>query len=303
MKQELKLLIIVVSVFLLGYFFEQAINASGISNSVENTVELFSELFSVFVAFSIFAITWHAYNNSKDNHSLFLGSAFLVVGLLCLFHTLSYPFMPEFITPNSSHKAAIFFIESRLILALSFLISVDIYKDTFPGLINRRVLIFSAIALSLISLAFIILYQDNLFAGYEPGNGYSPEMVFISGMIIVIILYTGYLYNKRIRETGQNNLTLLIDGSIVVALSNLVYFSYGFSGHFLIITGFLLMYIALYKSSVELPYEKLSIAEEKLYHAAEDRYRNLFDNASDAIITIDLDENITSWNNAAEKIF
>ncbi|VVB97633.1 Methanogenesis regulatory histidine kinase FilI [uncultured archaeon] len=35
----------------------------------------------------------------------------------------------------------------------------------------------------------------------------------------------------------------------------------------------------------------------------EERYRCIFDNSSDAILTTDLDNNITSWNRSAEKIF
>ena len=49
--------------------------------------------------------------------------------------------------------------------------------------------------------------------------------------------------------------------------------------------------------------KQLAEAEDRLRMAAEDRYRNLFDNASDAIVTVDREERITSWNPAAEKIF
>jgi PAS domain S-box-containing protein len=79
--------------------------------------------------------------------------------------------------------------------------------------------------------------------------------------------------------------------------------SYEFSGHFLIITGFFYFYLGLYKSSVELPYEKLAISEEKLRHSAEEKYRRLFDNANDAVVTIDMDGRVTSWNKSAEKLF
>jgi len=54
---------------------------------------------------------------------------------------------------------------------------------------------------------------------------------------------------------------------------------------------------------VELPYEKLALAEERLHRAAEEKYSNLFDNANDAIITTDLENGITGWNKAAEKLF
>ncbi len=43
-------------------------------------------------------------------------------------------------------------------------------------------------------------------------------------------------------------------------------------------------------------------AEEALQES-EQKYRNLFDNAGDAIITIDLDARVTSWNQSAERIF
>jgi len=302
MSHVFKLLAIVVFVFLAGYFLEGAIDASeSIPGTFEETLEVLSELFSVFVAFSIFAITWHSYDKSKDNHSIFLGITFFIVGFLILFHLLSYPFMPEFLTPNSDHKAAIFLIESRIVLAVLLLVSVYIYKDTLPGLTNKRSLFSFAIAISSIFLVIALLYQDSPLA-YKIDN-YSTETIFLLLMITVVLLYASYRYFKDFKKTRQNNIILLIDGLIIIIFSNLVYFSYEFSGHFLIITGFFFIYLALYKSSVELPYEKLALAEEKLRVAAEDKYRLLFDNANDAMITTDLEDRVSSWNRSAEKIF
>ncbi len=309
MKHILKLLAIIVSVFLAGYFLESAMDDLGVAPLVENTVGMISELFSVFVALTIFSITWIGYEKSKDNHSLFLGSTFFVVGILILFHALSYPFMPQFITPNSLHKAAYFLVGSRLVLAVLFLASVYVYKDTLPGLINKKVLFSFAIILSTAFLVFTLLYHDYVFSlnsefsGFMPEDIHSPGTIFVLTTITGMTLYASYLYARRAKETGHNNLISLVDGSIILVFGNLVYFSYEFSGHFLIITGFYFIYLGLYKSSVELPYEKLALAEEKLYLAAQEKYRNLFDNANDAIVTIDLEDRITSWNRAAEKLF
>src|SRR3990172_8637639 len=66
--------------------------------------EILTELFPVFVSLSIFAMTWFAYSKSRDKHSLFLGAVFLLVGLLDIFHLLSLPFLPDFITANSYQK-------------------------------------------------------------------------------------------------------------------------------------------------------------------------------------------------------
>ena len=303
MNRVLKLLAIIFVIFLAGYFLEEFIDISkNIPGSVEETLEVISELFSAFVAFSIFVITWHSYTKSRDNHSLFLGTTFFIAGFLILFHLLSYPFMPEFFTPNSSHKSVIFFIESRIILAVLLLASVYIHKDTHPGLINKRSLFLFGIALTSFFLVTTLLYHDSLFAAFDLGN-YSNEMIFLLSMITAAILYASYRYYKKFKETRENEHILLINGLIIIIVSNLVYFSYEFSGHFLIITGFYFIHLALYKSSIELPYEKLALAEEKLRIVAEDKYRLLFDNANDAIITTDLEDRVTSWNRSAEKIF
>jgi signal transduction histidine kinase len=298
-----KLLTTVVLIFLAGYFLEVAIDKSGAPPFVKNTLEIISELFAVFVALSIFSITWNAYGKSKDNHSLLLGSSFFVIGILILFHMLSYPFMPQFFTPNSTHKDAYFLVESRLVLAIMLLASVYVYKDTLPKLINKNLMVILAIGFSILSFAFVLFYHDYVLSSFRPDDTSSIEMIFLLIFITVVALLASHLYARRVKETGQTNLNSLIDGSIIIVLSNIIYFYYEFSGHFLIITGFYFVYRSLYTSSVELPYEKLAEAEEKLRLAAEDRYKNLVDNACDAIITTDLEDRVTSWNRSAEKIF
>ena len=86
MKHALKFLALIMSVFMIGVFLEETIDASksNISESLEETFEIISELFSVFVALSIFGITWYANSKNRDRHSLFLGAAFLITGFLIL---------------------------------------------------------------------------------------------------------------------------------------------------------------------------------------------------------------------------
>ncbi len=300
MNSILKVLAIAASIFLIGYFIELSIEEA---ESLEHSIEVLAELFTVFVSFSIFAITWYAYNRSKNNHALFLGATFFVIGFVDLFHTLSYPFMPEFITPNSPQKSAIFWSFARYASAPLLAISVLIYKDTLPRWINKPVL-FALVIIPNSILAFLVLYYHDYLQimEYPDGSSSIPRILGLT-VSIVVILYSSYLYIKRIQKTGEENLNYITYGFIIVVLSDVVYFSYEISGHLLKIAGFYLIYFALYKSSVELPYEKLAIAEEKLRQAAEDRYRNLFDNANDAIIITDIEDRITSWNKSAESIF
>ncbi len=201
----LKLLAIIVLTYLAGHFLAL--------ESLEEQTEILAESISVFVSFSIFAMTWYAYDKSKDNHSLLLGAGFLVSGFLIVLHIFSYPFMPVFITPNTPQKAAVFLIESRLALAVFFLISVYIYKNKFYKLINRPVLLAFAIILSSASLFSVLFYPEYLPAMYNPDNTLSNELKFALLITTGIILYASYLYAVRFRDTGEKNLIFLIDGS------------------------------------------------------------------------------------------
>lgn len=298
MKLALKLILIIASVFFSGYLLELYISAD-----LRGYFIILSDFFSVFISFSIFGMTWYAYSKSRDNHSLFLGAAFLVIGFVRLYHMLSYPSMPDFITPNSLQKTGTFLYEAHLIAAVLFLLSVFIYKETYPKLINRFTLPGFAIALSVISLISVLLYSDYMPALYHHDGSPTTMRVLMSFINAGIILCAGYLYLKRIRKTGEKNLIFLTGGFIILAFNGLIHFYYELPSHLLAVAAFYFIHLSLYKSSVELPYEKLAVAEEKLRRAAEEKYLCLFENANDAIITVDLEDRVTSWNKSAEKIF
>jgi len=299
MKHVLRLLAIIAAVFFAGFLLEELIEGLPASiHSPETSVEIITDFFPVFVSFSIFAMTWFAYSRNRDNHSLFMGMAFLVIGVIDLFHLLSYPFMPDFITQNSLQKAGFLHSEARLISAILFLVSAYVYRDTLPELINKPILFSFAVILFLVSFFPVLFFPD-----YLPEISNSGEFAARQIIKALLILYASYLYGKRIQATGQGHLIYLVYGFIILIVSDLVYFDYELSGHLLKTTGFIFIHLALYKSSVELPYEKLEEAEEKLLHVTEEKYRNLFNNANDAIVTIDLANRVTSWNHSAEKIF
>jgi PAS domain S-box-containing protein len=254
------------------------------------------------MSFSIFAMIWFSYDKSKNNHSLFMGMAFLIIGLIDLCHTLSYSYMPNFITPNSLQKMAVFHSEARLISGILFLASAYIYKDTLPKLINKSVLLIFVIILFFISLIPPFFYLNHLPLLYSDGVG-STALIIRQFISSVLILYASYLYIKRYHSTGERYIIPLIYGFIILIFSDLTYFTYQLPGHLLKLAAYFFMYLALYRSSVELPYEKLAAAEEKLRQAAEEKYRSLVQTANDAIISEDIDGIIVSWNRGAQTIF
>ena len=295
-KHVLKVLAIIASASLSGYLLESYVTGTDLLNFYFVTL---IGLLPIFLSFSIFGMTWFAYRRNRDNHSLFMGTAFLAIGLLDLFQMFSYPFLPDF----SPEKSATLYGVTRLISAPLFLASAFIYKDTLPRLINKSIMFASALVLAAVVIVMVLFFSGNQPVMFNLDGSASAARILQLLITAAIILYASYMYAKRVGQTGQNYLILLIYSFIILIFSDILYFSYEISGRLLKIIGFYYVNAVLYRYSIELPYEKLAEAEEKLLHAAREKYRNLFDNANDAIITTDTKDRVTAWNRSAEKIF
>lgn len=296
----LKLLIVMVSVFIIGYILEPFRN---ISLLLGDYFEVSTELLPLVMSFSIFVTTWFAYDKSRDDNSFFLGASFFVMGLLELFQMLSHPYMPDFITPNSTQKAVTFRIMLWTISVILFFVSAHIYKDSIPGIISKYVIFAFAIILSLMALTMILFYPDRLPEVYSLKGSLSTTWFSLVIITSIMLFYSSYLYLKRLRKTGEKNIICLIYGFVLTSVSILVYFDYTYAGYLLQAAGFYFIYLAMIKSSIERPYENLAIAEHNMRYVAEEKYRNLFDNANDAIVITDIDDRIISWNRSAGNIF
>ena len=296
----LKVLAIIVFVLFSGYFLELYGRESAL---ISDYFEILTDFLPTVLSFSIFVMTWFSYRKNKDSHSLFLGMVFFVIGNLGLYHMLSYPYMPDFITSNSHQKEAIFESGLWLISSLLFFISSYIYKDSLHRFINRTVLAAFAIALSLFSLFTVLFYSGNIPVINYPDNSISSIGIFVLLINIGVMTYTSYLYLMRFRETGEKHLICLTYGFSIIIFSNVAHIFFVYAGNLLQAVGFYFVYLSLFRASVEQHYGDMVQVHDELRHMAEDRYRNLFDNASDAIIIHDFEDRVLSWNHGAEKIF
>ena len=260
-----RLIIIIVSVIYTGNF----IDTISYAHAVFGSLGLLIELFLVFASLSIFTMTWFAYSQNKDDHTLFMGATFLIIGVFQLFHILSYPFMPDFFTPNSLQKAAIFKDVTRVITAPLFLISAYLFKDTLRSL-NRYVLVISAVILSILpfTTTYYLGFLLNGYSGVYSSNGEMPSLQILLALLsILITLYASYLYAKRLKVTEEQNIIYLIYGFNIIVFSDLIINTFDLSGILLKGVGFYFVYLALHQSYIELPYKKLMIAEENLNEA------------------------------------
>jgi signal transduction histidine kinase len=251
-----------IAIFIAGYFIER-------SAFLGNSFIILIEYFIIFASFSIFKLTWFAYGRCKNDHTLFMGATFLIIGVFVLFHVLSYPFMPDFITPNTPHKATIFKEVIQVITAPLFLISAYLYKDTLQ-LLNKYVLFISAIILSIIpltSIYYLGYIVPNYPMMYSPDGKPSTVRISLLLLSILMIFYASYIYSKRFKQSEEDSLIFLVYGFILMGIGDIITYPYETSGILLKGAGFYYVYLALHHSYIELPYDKLLIAEESFKEA------------------------------------
>lgn len=319
------ILTIGISVFLIGYALESFRVGTSL---LRDYFQISTELLPLVLTFSIFAITWLVFkrkaNNQSpflpdvfakeagtggfkryaDNQSLFLGLAFFIIGLIDLYHILSYPFMPDFITPNSLQKSQLFWSMARIVSAVLFLASAYVNNETFQVLQKKPVLVASVAVISFSSISlFAGIFPEYFPLLTSPDGGPTKEKMLLLITTSMILLYTGYLYAIRIHETGNKILICLLYGFVLTAFSDLIYLFLEYPGHLMKAAGLYFFYMGMFKTSIDMPFETMVESGEKRVHEAQERYRNLFDSANDAIIITDLDNNVTSWNKSAERIF
>lgn len=299
-KHALRLLVVIVPIFLIGYSLEYFRN---FPIEFGDYFEISTELLPLVLSFTIFVITWYAYGKSKDNHSLFIGAAFLLIGVLTLYRMLSYPFMPSFITPNSIHKSAFFWGMLLMVTSILFLISAFVHSGNWSHITKKPVLFVEVNIISFILLTIGLIYNNKIPTLVYTDKSHSSSFLYVVILSSVIIAYSIFLYIKRFQKKPQDYLICLIYSLVILIFSNISYLYSDYAGNLLKAACFYFVYLAVYRSSVELPYEKLTAIEKKLRVVAEERYRNLVDNANDAIITTDLEGRIITWNRTAHNIF
>lgn len=111
-----------------------------------------AEIFSVIVSFSIFGVGYYSYSQSRNFQTFIFSIGFLAVGLIDFMHMLGYKGMPDFVTPNSGNKSTQFWLISRLLTALTFIIAVYVKPNKSYGFIKGILYIGLALLLAFLPM-------------------------------------------------------------------------------------------------------------------------------------------------------
>ncbi|WP_246052694.1 MASE3 domain-containing protein [Leptospira semungkisensis] len=229
-----------------------------------------AESFSIFVSMSIFGVGWFSYAQSKDRHTLFIGTVFLGIALMDMMHMLAYAGMPDFVTSNSPNKSTQFWIIVRFYAAASFCVSAFLPNENNTGRLRWIFLVFP-ILVSLISFVAITFYPNLVPITFSATEGLTPFKRNSEFLVIALLISATIAYWFRVKKYGWNSnkyflyaFVFSILSEAVFAVYTTVFDIYNILGHIYKIISFYLIYKGVFISSINKPYKQLLDTNDRL---------------------------------------
>ncbi len=223
-----------------------------------------TEFFSIVVSFSIFGITWYSYEQSQNQHSLFLGTIFLGMGLMDLMHVLGYSGMPAFITANSPLKSTQYWTAARLYMATGFLTSAYIYPGSRCIFLSKTTLFSINLLVPALVFCAVTYFPQQLPVTIIEGVGLTAFKKNCEYLIIFLLCLAIAAYWQRMNKTNESHLIYFLFSFVICIFSEAIFAgyksvfdTYSVIGHFYKIAAFSLIYKALFASTVKTPYSAL----------------------------------------------
>jgi len=233
------------------------------------------EIFSILVALCIFVLAWNSRRLFKNSYLLFLGIAFLFVGISDLLHTLAYKALEVF--PGFGLDLSVqLWVVARFVQSISFLLAPLFINQGF-----KTLYVFIGYAGTVGLLLISIFYWKIFPVCFVEGVGLTPfknvsEYVFSLFFLTSLVL----LYRKRRAFDVQTmrwlalSLVLTIAAELSFTLSSDLYGLPNLMGHYLKVISFYLIYKALIENSLSQPYKtlfrNLQQSKEQLQKAHDD---------------------------------
>ena len=292
-----------------AHVFPWALGLAGLFMTSRYSLPLFDSiagLFSVIMAAGVFAIAWNSRGFLENNYLLFLGIAYLFVGVFNLLQTLASGGMRVF--PGFGADVPV-----QLGFAARGLESVSLCLA--PLCLGRRLKPYAVLAGYLLTFGFIIL-MISVRQSYPIGEAAGPGLVALKqtadSFAAVILLGAMALLWRRREEFDPGVLRLLLGGIALAAGSEVACIfggrgsgQAGVAGHLLKICSLFLIYQAFIQTGIRRPYHLLGRnleLGEAMARKERDFADRLMDAAQVVVLVLDRQGRINRLNPAGEKL-
>jgi hypothetical protein len=205
------------------------------------------EFLAISISGSIFLYGWRVFRLTRSRSFLLLSAIFFIVGMLDLFHTLSFNGMPYFFSDSSIAKATWFWVIARtlqsvLILVVLLLPDKRLNRDIRPTASILCVTFLIGITI------YIFQNEANLPALVIEGKGTTTLKnsieYFVSALhflAIIIVLYRYYIDKREGHLFKALAFTLLFLSELIFTIYQSVYDLDNFIGHLYKVLGYYLI--------------------------------------------------------------
>lgn len=215
-----------------------------------------AELFSVVIAGGVFVVAWNTRSYLTGSPLIYIGTGYLTVGLIDLFHTISYAGMGVF--PGGHFYANQLWIVARLLEAVTILLFLSIFPRRSK---TADFLVAFGYPLAAAAALFTIFVVPVFPACYIAGQGQTTFKIASEYVIIAILLAAFILVSSKLSfSSGTRS---LIRWSIALtAVEELLFTTYtsnygitNLVGHLVKIVSFYFIYKAVIETNLRRPYE------------------------------------------------
>ena len=222
-----------------------------------------AESVSVFICVVTFAITWHTFFLSKNRQVLFLGVAFLAVGMIDTMHFLSYHGMPDFVTENTVNKATQFWIAGRMVGTFSYFLAAFIPPDSKNPDLRPLPLLTAMLLVVAAIFTAVVFYSPWLPPMYIPETGLTPLKIYLEYFIVCVQVLTAVMFTRIYFKTKQEHYIYFI-AALILSIYSELFFTFHYSydtinllGHVYKVGMFYLIYQTIFTDSIKKPYRQL----------------------------------------------
>jgi len=222
------------------------------------------EIFAVIVAALVFFTGHGLHETLRSIRSVVLGCAFLAVALFDTLHFLSYIGMPDLVSPNSPHKAILFWLCGRLAAGIGLLAYV-LLPETPATRVPASRYGWMGVLLVLGSLSYGLLASPHAIpAMYVMGEGLTPLKVALEwGVFGLYLAIAVLLYLRRARITHCDFESLML-ALLLLAAAELFFVVYvqvsstaNLLGHTYKVFAYYFLYRAIYAEAVSRPFRQM----------------------------------------------
>ena len=238
------------------------------------------EIFAIVIAGVTFAIGWHGRNTLGTTRLALCAIGFLGVAMLDALHTLSYPGMPDWITPSSDEKAINFWFFARYLAAFSIL-SLVLGSERLTLRHGMEWWILAGVlAIVAISYWLVFWHSSWLPVFIVPQKGLTSSKILMEWLLVAIALMTLVLIWRKRQQVTLYDPRFLVAALWLGGLSELCFSLYvnvadvfNLMGHVYKALSYGFLYQAIVTGSVKLPYTLLAqsqaITQQLIQHIQE----------------------------------